>query len=232
MAEASAALEFEKAARLRDEIAVAQEPRPARGRRQGRAAGSRFTSSPARDRSGLTQGARARQDAAHDRGHRHRPSRRRARRSPRWCPSSTACRSSRAIGDIKIKSVRGRRRLRVDPGSVYRRFRASADLGEEERALSRHPPHRRRQGAAQRRPRGLSPARQRAAVPDLAGQARGRNLSAGQAEPMRLSRHSAALRLLQYVRDEAHRFAQHYLTCCGARILTVKASTIAGPPRA
>ncbi|MBL8827751.1 MAG: excinuclease ABC subunit UvrC [Planctomycetaceae bacterium] len=32
----------------------------------------------------------------------------------------------------------------------------------------------------------------------------------GQAEPHRLSRHSFALRLLQYVRDEAHRFAQHY----------------------
>ncbi len=29
-------------------------------------------------------------------------------------------------------------------------------------------------------------------------------------EPLRVSRHAFALRLLQYVRDEAHRFAQHY----------------------
>jgi len=32
----------------------------------------------------------------------------------------------------------------------------------------------------------------------------------GEAEPRRLSRHAYGLRLLQYVRDESHRFAQHY----------------------
>lgn len=32
----------------------------------------------------------------------------------------------------------------------------------------------------------------------------------GESEPIRLSKHAGALRLLQYVRDEAHRFAQHY----------------------
>lgn len=32
----------------------------------------------------------------------------------------------------------------------------------------------------------------------------------GVSEPLRLSRHAYALRLLQYIRDESHRFAQHY----------------------
>ncbi|MFT5525989.1 MAG: excinuclease ABC subunit C [Pirellulaceae bacterium] len=41
----------------------------------------------------------------------------------------------------------------------------------------------------------------------------------GESKPLVLSRHAFALRLLQYVRDEAHRFAQHY-----HKILRSKAS--------
>jgi excinuclease ABC subunit C len=48
----------------------------------------------------------------------------------------------------------------------------------------------------------------------------------GELEPIRLSRHAAALRLLQYVRDEAHRFAQHY-----HHILRKKKLTAEAPPQ-
>jgi len=41
----------------------------------------------------------------------------------------------------------------------------------------------------------------------------------GDSESIKLSRHSAALRLLQYVRDEAHRFAQYYLHTLRAKRL-------------
>ena len=42
------------------------------------------------------------------------------------------------------------------------------------------------------------------------GKTRRGNLSPRESEPLVLSRSAFALRLLQYVRDESHRFAQHY----------------------
>jgi excinuclease ABC subunit C len=50
----------------------------------------------------------------------------------------------------------------------------------------------------------------------------------GEAEPVKLSRHAAALRLLQYVRDEAHRFAQHYHHLLRQKKLTEEETP--GPP--
>jgi len=44
----------------------------------------------------------------------------------------------------------------------------------------------------------------------------------GLSESLKLSRHSGALRLLQYARDEAHRFAQHYHHTLRAKRMTEK----------
>jgi excinuclease ABC subunit C len=44
----------------------------------------------------------------------------------------------------------------------------------------------------------------------------------GEGEPLHMSRHAATLRLLQYVRDEAHRFAQHYHHILRRKKLTVQ----------
>ena len=108
---------------------------------------------------------------------------------------------------LRIRSVEGDRRRGQHP----RGGAAAVPPARRERDRARHPADRRRQGAVARgdlRP-GESADRHPPAG-DLAGQARGVDFCAGEDEPLRLSRHRYALRLLQYVRDEAHRFAQHY----------------------
>ena len=91
---------------------------------------------------------------------------------------------------------------------VARRFRAARRRG---RRVPRHPADRRRQ-----RPARQSACRRsrpwRSTPPLVLSLAKREELIyvIGRDEPLRLSRHSYALRLLQYVRDEAHRFAQHY----------------------
>ena len=76
MREASKALQFEKAARLRDEIEGAREPGPARRPRQARAAGG-LLQSTREGPGGPAEGAQAASDPADDRRRRHRPPRRR-----------------------------------------------------------------------------------------------------------------------------------------------------------
>ena len=209
MQEASEALLFEKAARLRDEIAALQDPGPARRRGQGRAAGGlshRSEKGPGR----AAQGARPAADAAHHRGRGHRPSGR----------QDTVASLVSFIDGLPFK-----------PG--YRRYSIKTVQGVDDFAsirevVSRRFPQRRiaparteqvfpdillidgGKGQLNAALDAFARAGHRAAVPDLAGQARGRDLSSRRSGAVRLSRHAAALRLLQYVRDEAHRFAQHY----------------------
>ena len=112
------------------------------------------------------------------------------------------------LSPLQDQERAGHRRLRLDPRGGH-----AADQGPAgaRRAVPRHLADRRRQGAAQRRPGRLRCAQGRPADRDRAGQAGGGDLPRP-ADPTRSCsrRRSFALRLLQYVRDEAHRFAQHY----------------------
>ncbi len=67
-------------------------------------------------------------------------------------------------------------------------------------------------GRGQVRAAAQALAKARVRVPVLMGLAKEEEvpLLAGRSEPVRLSRRSAGLKLLMFVRDEAHRFAQHY----------------------
>ena len=90
---------------------------------------------------------------------------------------------------------------------VSRRFQG---LREGRRAVPRHPADRRRQGAANAALAAFEALK--IAPPTVISLAKQEEeiFVPGGSEPIVLSRRSFALRLLQYVRDEAHRFAQHY----------------------
>jgi len=53
----------------------------------------------------------------------------------------------------------------------------------------------------------------------------------GSSKPLKLSSHSPARKLLQYVRDEAHRFAQHYFHILQRKKLLDKTSRISSPAK-
>ena len=198
-------LQFEKAARLRDEIHML-ETLDDRGELDTHAQPEVFYIDPKKGLAGLrkvlklTAGARGRSKASTSRIWAA------ARRWPAWCSSSTACRSSPAIAATRSPG-RGHRRLSQHPRSRLPALPAAARRG---RGLSRYPADRRRQGAVNA---ALAAFReQQIEPPTLLSLAKREEeiYLPGAEEPLRLSRHAFALRLLQYVRDEAHRFAQHY----------------------
>ncbi|GIX00502.1 MAG: UvrABC system protein C [Pirellulaceae bacterium] len=107
----------------------------------------------------------------------------------------------------KIRDVRGVDDFRSIHEVVRRRFSRLSDEGEAFPDILLIDGGKGQLGAAQAafRDIGVSP-------PTLLSLAKREEeiFLPGQSEPLRLSRHAYALRLLQYVRDEAHRFAQHY----------------------
>ena len=151
MREASKALQFEKAARLRDEIKALAEPQPPRRPRQARAARGLLH----RPEQGPEGAARRCSASSRPRGRSRAwtsPTSAAPRRSARWSRSSTACRSSRAIAATRSRASTG-----VDDFASIREVvsRRIQGLQRARRAVPRHPPDRRRQGPAQRGPRRL-----------------------------------------------------------------------------
>ena len=148
-----------------------QDPEPPRRPRQARPARG-LLRRPAQGPEGPAEGPAPGVDPADDRRRRHRPPRRhrdgRLARDVHRRPAVQA-----GLPPLQDQERRGRRRLRLDP-----RGRQPPHPGPPgaRRALPRHLPDRRRQGPAQRRPRRLQGPGRHAADPDLAGQARGRDL--------------------------------------------------------
>ena len=207
MQEASAALQFEKAARLRDEIDALQKL-GLRGDVDKDVQPEVFQIDPKKGLRRPAQGARAGADAADHRGRGHRPPGRRgdggvagvvhrrpavqAGLSP--LPDQDRCEGVDDFASIReVVSRRFRRLSQRGRASFPDILLIDGGKGQLNAALEAF------------RMLGIEP-------PCLISLAKREEeiYRPGEAEPLRLSRHAAALRLLQYVRDEAHRFAQHY----------------------
>ena len=222
MATASSERHFEEAARLRDEIATL-ESLDDRGELETHVQPEVFPIDPKRGLAGLQKVLHLTAAAADDRGHRHRPLGRHrhrglagaiyrraalqaglpadenpdASRAPTTWPASTR-RFSRRFQHIQQESETPPDILLVDggKGQLNAALAALDSLGIDARGATGTAGQ---ASSGTRKPVLISLAKREELVfmPDAD-------------EPLHLSRHSYALRLLQYVRDEAHRFAQHY----------------------
>ena len=206
MQAAAAALQFEKAARLRDEIHML-ETLDQRGDLDEHAQPEVFYIDPKKGLAGLRKVLQAATSAAHHRRRRHCPfGRRRNRRQPgavhRWAAVQAGL---QAVQDSRR---RGHRRLRQHP-----RSRGPAVPAAVGRGAKPFPDILLVDGGKGQLNAALAAfARWSITPPTVISLAKREEeiYIPGADEPLRLSRHAYALRLLQYVRDEAHRFAQHY----------------------
>ena len=229
MAAAAKELHFEEAARLRDEIEML-ESLDDRGELETHVQPEVFPIDPEARAGRLAKGAAPGRAAADDRGHRHRPHGRHRDRGLGGAVHRRAAVQAGLPADEDSRRRRARRRGQHPRGG--RPAVPAHSTGR--RNAARHPADRRRPGATQRGAGGLASlgissgstagcqqCRTAGCLSTLqAGGPRPMVISLAKREelvftpdadePLHLSRHSYALRLLQYVRDEAHRFAQHY----------------------
>ena len=148
MREASKALQFEKAARLRDEIKALQNLN-LRGDLAKHAQPEVFYVDPRKGLKGLKQVLEPRLDCRGRSRAWTSPTWAATRRSARWSRSSTACRSSRAIAATRSRACRA---STTSPRSARSITPAVPGPPGARRAVPRHPADRRRQGPAQRGP--------------------------------------------------------------------------------
>ena len=206
MAEASAALQFEQAARLRDEIEMLESLRERGELENARAARGVFH----RSQEGPGRTAKDLEAATSSRGISKAstsPTWAATKRSPASCSFSMACRSSRATGGSAFATSKGSTTMRAFAKSW---LGDSASCGQRRRRIPRHSADRRRHRPVAHGRGGVREAGASTAARAVAGQEGRAGVRDGPQQAAAAQPPSYALRLLQYVRDEAHRFAQHY----------------------